>query len=116
MSITLLEMALNYLVVFCGIALTVNRPSDAKLSNDDKKPPSEIESLRQIVGALSRQVMLQQLFVEERIRSDGNSGVKQLRLGSERTRNSVLRRNPWHPKKAHGHPRTCQQHPHGRSG
>ena len=87
MSITLLEMTLNYLVVFCGIALAVNRPSDAKLSNDDKKPPSEIESLRQIVGALSRQVMLQQLFVEERIRSDGDSGVKQLRLGSEGTRN-----------------------------
>lgn len=116
MSITLIEMALNYLVVFCGIALTVNRPSDAKLSNDDKKPPSEIESLRQIVGALSRQVMLQQLFVEERIRSDGDSGVKQLRLGSEGTRNYYAETHGTPRRLMHGHPRTCQQHPYGRSG
>ena len=55
--------------------------------NADKKLSVEMKSFRKIVGALSRQVMLQQLFVEERIRSDGDSGVKQVRHGSEGTRN-----------------------------
>ena len=32
---------------------------------------------------LSRQLMLQQLFVEERIRSDGGSGIKQIRLAAQ---------------------------------
>ncbi|XP_052820683.1 uncharacterized protein LOC128246493 [Mya arenaria] len=36
-------------------------------------------TMEQGVGDLSRQVMLQQLFVEERIRSDGSSGLKQVR-------------------------------------
>ena len=55
--------------------------------NADKKLAAEMESFRKILGALSRQVMLQQMFVEERIRSDGDSGVKQVRLGNEGTRN-----------------------------
>ena len=53
----------------------------------DKKLSAEMESFRQILGALSRQVMLQQMFVEERIRSDGDSGVKQVRHNREGTRN-----------------------------
>ena len=85
-------MALHFLVLVYGIALTVRQ-----CNADDKKPPSEMDSLRQIVGALSRQVMLQQLFVEERIRSEGDSGVKQLRLGSEGTRNYYA--------ETHGNPR-----------
>ena len=32
------------------------------------------------IDQLGRQVKLQQLFVEERIRSDGSSGIKQTRL------------------------------------
>ena len=55
--------------------------------NADKKLAAEMESFRKILGALSRQVMLQQMFVEERIRSDGDSGVKQVRLGNKGTRN-----------------------------
>ena len=46
----------------------------------------EVETLRQIVGALSRQVMLQQMSAEERIRSDGDSGVKQVRHNHEGTK------------------------------
>jgi len=37
-------------------------------------------SIKETMAGLSRQVMLQQLFVEERIRSDGDSGVKQIRV------------------------------------
>ena len=59
--------------------------------NADQKLSAEMQSLRQIIGALSRQVMLQQMFVEERIRSDGDSGVKQVRLSNTGTRNYLFR-------------------------
>lgn len=36
-------------------------------------------SVKQTISGLARQMMLQQLFVEERVRSDGSSGVKQIR-------------------------------------
>ena len=52
-----------------------------------QKVAAKSESILRILGALSRQVMLQQLFVEERIRSEGHSGVKQVRHGREGTRN-----------------------------
>ena len=52
-----------------------------------KEIADKFESIRRILGPLSRQVMLQQLFVEERIRSEGHSGVKQVRHGREGTRN-----------------------------
>ena len=35
-------------------------------------------SLQKTIGAVARQLMLQQLFVEERIRSEGHSGIKQV--------------------------------------
>ena len=35
-------------------------------------------TLQMDVHQLARQMMLQQLFVEERIRSDGDSGIKQV--------------------------------------
>ncbi|GFR89813.1 hypothetical protein ElyMa_000802300 [Elysia marginata] len=35
--------------------------------------------MKETVKQLTRQTMSQQLFVEERIRSDGHSGVKQVR-------------------------------------
>ncbi|XP_052268520.1 uncharacterized protein LOC127869902 [Dreissena polymorpha] len=39
----------------------------------------ELSYIQRTVGDLARQVMLQQTFVEERIRSDGSSGLKQVR-------------------------------------
>ncbi|RUS71252.1 hypothetical protein EGW08_020987, partial [Elysia chlorotica] len=41
------------------------------------------QNLKKIVTDLSRQVMLQQFFVEEKIRSDGSSGIKLIRGGSK---------------------------------
>ena len=38
-----------------------------------------VDYLEKVVGGMARQMMLQQLFVEERIRSDGDSGLKQIR-------------------------------------
>jgi len=82
-------MSPSFIVLFVSITLTVCLSDTEPFSDDNnaEKPPNEMESLRKIVGALSRQVMLQQMFVEERIRSDGDSGVKQVRLGNEGTRN-----------------------------
>ena len=82
-------MSPSFIVLFVSITLTVCLSEMEPFSDDNnaEKPPNEVESLRKIVGALSRQVMLQQMFVEERIRSDGDSGVKQVRLGNEGTRN-----------------------------
>ena len=61
--------------------------AEGKKDEPEKNLAAEIKSLRNTLGALSRQVMLQQLFVEERIRSDGDSGVKQVRLANDGTRN-----------------------------
>lgn len=51
-------------------------------------PKKEVEELKKtvvnlekVVGGLARQIMLQQFYVEERIRSEGSSGLKQIRLG-----------------------------------
>ncbi|PFX28133.1 hypothetical protein AWC38_SpisGene7133 [Stylophora pistillata] len=57
------------------------------IEDADKKLTAELKTFRNILGALSHQVMLQQLLAEERIRPDGDSGVKQVRLGHDGTRN-----------------------------
>jgi len=53
---------------------------------DPLSDKGRIANLEEMVAGLAQQVMLQQLFVEERIRSDGDSGVKQLRLNQESTK------------------------------
>merc|ERR1711860_164322 len=50
---------------------------------DPRSDKERIAKLESTLTGLARQVMLQQLFVEERIRSDGDSGIKQLRGNSE---------------------------------
>ena len=57
------------------------------IQNDDQTIAGELKSLRKAMGVLTRQVMLQRLFIEERIRSEADSGIKQVRHGSEGTRN-----------------------------
>lgn len=39
----------------------------------------EMRNLKETLKSVSRQVMLQQFFTEEKIRSDGFSGIKQIR-------------------------------------
>jgi hypothetical protein len=57
------------------------REQMASLSKDLKQSKEESKKMKTRVGALTRQMMLQQLFVEERLRSEGQSGVKQTRNG-----------------------------------
>ena len=42
-----------------------------------------LNKMSKTIDQLSRQLMLQQLFVEERIRSDGGSGLKQSRQSTQ---------------------------------
>ncbi|KAK2160923.1 hypothetical protein NP493_1609g00081 [Ridgeia piscesae] len=46
----------------------------------------EVAALKSRVATLARQLVMQQLFVEERVRSDGDSGIKQVRHYYEGTR------------------------------
>lgn len=46
----------------------------------------EVATLKSRVATLARQLVMQQLFVEERVRSDGDSGIKQVRHHFEGTR------------------------------
>ena len=41
----------------------------------------KVEQMQNIVKSLSRQLILQQMFVEERIRTEGDSGLKQVSVG-----------------------------------
>ncbi|BFZ11231.1 hypothetical protein BsWGS_14270 [Bradybaena similaris] len=51
--------------------VTPQRPTDEAMN--------EIANLKQIVADLSKQVMMQQFFLEERVRTDGDSGIKTVR-------------------------------------
>eukprot|EP00112_Aurelia_sp_Birch-Aquarium-sp1_P018055 Seg4252.2 transcript_id=Seg4252.2/GoldUCD/mRNA.D3Y31 product="hypothetical protein" protein_id=Seg4252.2/GoldUCD/D3Y31 len=57
--------------------LEKNAHDEAKQAIDEQKASNE--KLSREVTRLSRQVMLQQFFTEERVRSEGSSGLKQTR-------------------------------------
>jgi hypothetical protein len=62
------------------------RQEIAALTDDLKQSKEESKKVNTRLGALTRQMMLQQLFVEERLRSEGQSGVKQTRNGVDGTK------------------------------
>ena len=55
------------------------KPTTAQPSQEVVELKKQVDYLEKVVGGMARQMMLQQLFVEERIRSDGDSGLKQIR-------------------------------------
>ena len=57
----------------------VHHNTSPKPSNEVDELKKQVDYLEKVVGGMARQMMLQQLFVEERIRSDGDSGLKQIR-------------------------------------
>ena len=71
-----LALAATALVTICHAAAPTTTANPQQLMDELKKFTDEI---KQTVTGLTRQVMLQQLFVEERIRSDGASGIKMVR-------------------------------------
>lgn len=73
-------------IVSCGVFYTshgATQQADTVTAEDLQK---QLQHFQQTMGGLTRQMMLQQLFVEERIRSDGGSGVKQIRNNGGGTR------------------------------
>ena len=78
---------LAYFAVLILLATGIPDPSMMDGVSDEEDLSSQMKALRETVSHLSRQVMLQQLFVEERIRSDADSGIKQVRHTREGTRN-----------------------------
>ncbi|XP_032234276.2 uncharacterized protein LOC116616310 [Nematostella vectensis] len=70
------------------ITLNCPRAASSKLSEDAfDKLKETFDTLTQTIGSLSRQVMMQQLLIEEKIRTNANSGVKQIRVFNTGTRN-----------------------------
>lgn len=55
--------------------------------SDDTEISKRLDTMGKAIADLTRQMIRQQLFVEERIRSDADSGVKQIRHLREGTRN-----------------------------
>merc|ERR1712227_156890 len=52
---------------------------------EKKEEVDEMTKIKNILGALTKQIMMAQLVREESIRSEGQSGVKQVRVGSSGT-------------------------------
>ena len=65
------------------VALTVLSLSHAQETTDENMEnlKKEVKYLKSHLSQISRQLMLQQFFTEEKIRNDGFSGIKQLRTG-----------------------------------
>ena len=49
-------------------------------TNVPETPSEDVERLNGTLARVARQLMLQQLYVEERTRSEGDSGLKTIRL------------------------------------
>ncbi|KAK3749375.1 hypothetical protein RRG08_052159, partial [Elysia crispata] len=76
-------------VLTLALCLAVNCQGKATPTPTTPPPPLEerVNQLQDILNGLSTQVMLQQFFLEERTRSDGNSGIKNTRLTRDGTKN-----------------------------
>ena len=65
------QLATLLCLVACHTALGVSTPSTTS-------PEDRIQQLESVTKQLARQLMLQQLYVEEKTRSEGDSGLKQV--------------------------------------
>ena len=63
------------------------RSTNAKLKAPNSAPPASTSSNsdRELIRVLTRQLMMQQMAAEERSRTDGDSGIKQVRHGTSGT-------------------------------
>ncbi|GFS25298.1 hypothetical protein ElyMa_005180200 [Elysia marginata] len=70
-----------------ALCLAITAHVDAAAVPPQSSVEDRVSQLEGILHGLSRQVMLQQFFLEEKTRSDGNSGLKTTRLTKDGTRN-----------------------------
>jgi len=66
----------------------------------------QIHDLKQNLGLVSRQLMMQQFYVEEQTRSSGDSGLKRIRTDRQGTQSyhSASHSNRWTLAAIHNHP------------
>ena len=80
-------ISLLALVALWEVSQCSKLPSDINLapvsSSKRELTEEDKDTVLSLTNTMSRQTMLQQLFVEERIRSDGGSGIKQTRLNNQ---------------------------------
>jgi len=79
MKLTLLLLAVTASYVMCARV--------PHTTPDPRPLDQRVKQLEDILEGLTRQVMLQQYYVEEKTRSDGNSGLKKIRLTKDGTKN-----------------------------
>ena len=72
---------INYAYDDATADIAALRQEIASLADDLKQSKEDSKKADKRLGVLTRQMMLQQLFIEERLRSEGQSGVKQTRNG-----------------------------------
>lgn len=65
-------------VALCANAAHVTHPTTTPAPDAER-----LKKLEMVTEQLARQLMLQQLYVEEKTRSDGDSGIKQLRMRTD---------------------------------
>ena len=75
-SVALLWCYLNFSVACFRLGSVQTNPDEPQIS----KPSDDVDRLNGSLARVARQLMLQQLYVEERTRSEGDSGLKTVRL------------------------------------
>jgi len=81
---------MKLLLLVLGLWALCDSSFGAKATTTTPAPPpveDRVKALEDVLKGLTRQVMLQQYYVEEKIRSDGSSGIKQVRVDHEGTKN-----------------------------
>lgn len=81
MNVLLRSLFLLGLVVghrYVRAAVTTHPPATTTTTPRPLTPQERVDELEQLSEQLSRQMMLQQLYVEERTRTEGDSGIKQV--------------------------------------
>ena len=72
-SVILLSCWLN-------VSVACFRLGSVQPSAQDESHSEDVDSLNEKLARVARQLMLQQLYIEERTRSEGDSGLKTIRL------------------------------------
>ena len=86
-------------------ALLSSEPAGAAANLPQSEVEKKLDKLTKALGAMARQMMLQQLSIEESQRSSSDSGVKQVRLSLEGTRtyHAETHTNHWRLLAIHDH-------------
>lgn len=87
------------LAVLLAIIVVAAECQKAPITGDEaiEKLTKNVEKLQGQLGQISRQLMLQQFFAEEKLRNEGFSGIKQVRTSKCKhlSKYWFIKRRPW---------------------